>query len=326
MRKVKVALVGVGSWGGTQSLPAINEAGNLELVSWFDANSEIIAKYSNTIPVPPARSFEEIISNPQVEAVILIVPNHVHAQLAIQAAGWGKHVWVEKPIANTVQEADAMIQACEDAGVVLQVGHSLRRAPGIRIIKQAIEDGKIGDLAMIEAHQSHRGGWSLAPGMWRWYLDKCPGGPLNLLGIHQIDIFHYLAGPVAEVMAMTGKKFLECETEELTQVILRFKSGILGQIGDTYVTPPKTLTCVYGTKGWFEFDFWPYKLTYYDIDGKPETIMIERINLIADEFKEFGECILTGKKPETGGPEARAAVAVMQAALESARTGKLVKL
>lgn len=118
----------------------------------------------------------------------------------------GKHVWVEKPIANTVQEADAMIQACEDAGVVLQVGHSLRRAPGIRIIKKAVEDGKIGDLAMIEAHQSHRGGWSLAPGMWRWYLDKCPGGPLNLLGIHQIDIFHYLAGPVAEVMAMTGKK------------------------------------------------------------------------------------------------------------------------
>lgn len=89
MKKVKVALVGVGSWGGTQSLPAINEAGNLELVSWFDANPEIIAKYSNTIPVPPARSFEEILSNPQVEAVILIVPNHVHAQLAIQAAGWG---------------------------------------------------------------------------------------------------------------------------------------------------------------------------------------------------------------------------------------------
>ncbi|MDI6828875.1 MAG: gfo/Idh/MocA family oxidoreductase, partial [Armatimonadota bacterium] len=80
------------------------------------------------------------------------------------------------------------------------------------------------------------------------------------------------------------------------------------------------------TKGWFEFDFWPYKLTYYDIDGKPETIMIERVNLIADEFKEFGECILTGKQPETGGPEARAAVVVMQAALESARTGKLVKL
>lgn len=326
MRKAKVALVGLGSWGSTQSLPAINEAGNLELVSWFDSNPEVVEQYRSLISVPPARSFEELLDNPDIEGIILIVPNHVHAPLAIQAAGRGKHVWVEKPIANTVDEADQMIEAAENAGVTLQVGHSLRRAPGMRIIKKAIEEGKIGEVALIEAHQSHRGGWSLVPGVWRWYVDKCPGGPLNLLGIHQIDIFHYLVGAVDEVMALTGKKFLECETEEITEVIMRFKNGALGQIGDTYVTPPKTLTAIYGTEGWFEFDFWQYKLTYYDIEGKPEVTQVQRVNLIADEFREFGECILTGRQPETGGPEGRAAVAVLEAALESARTGRSVKL
>lgn len=326
MNKAKVALVGLGGWGGTQSLPAIAETGNLELVSWFDANPSTVEEFSAKIPVPPARSLEELLDNPDVEGIIFIVPNHVHASLAIQAAGRGKHVWIEKPIANTVEEADRMIKAAEDAGVVLQVGHSLRRAPGMRLIKKMVDDGKIGEIAMIEAHQSHRGGWTLTPDAWRWYSDKCPGGPLNLLGIHQIDIFHYLAGPVDEVMAMTAKKFLPCETEEMTEVIMRFKSGILGRIGDTYVTPPKTLTAVYGTEGWFEFDYWKYTLTYYDIEGKPEVTPIQRVNLIVDEFQEFGECITTGKRPETGGPEGRAAVAVMQAALESARTGRVVKV
>ena len=326
MRKAKIALVGLGGWGATQSLPAIEDAGNLELVSWSDANPDTVAQYTDKIAITPAGSFDEVLDNPEVEGVILIVPNHIHPLLATQVAGRGKHVWIEKPITNTVAEADKIIQAAEDAGVILQVGHSLRRTKGMRTIKKLIQEGKIGEVAMVEAHQSHRGGWTLTPDQWRWYSDKCPGGPLNLLGIHQIDNLHYLFGKVDEVTAMFSKRCLECEIDEITQVIVRFKNGILGQIGDTYITPPKTFIAVYGTTGWLEFNFLKNKLTYFDIDGKPEDIPVEHMNLIADEFREFGECIVTGKKPETGGPEGRAAVALMEAAIESARTGKTVKL
>ncbi len=326
MRKASVALVGLGGWGATQSLPAIAEAGNLELVTWYDANPETVERHREQIPVTPAGSFDEVVGNPEVEGVILVVPNHVHASLTVQAAGCGKHVWVEKPIANTLAEADSMIQACEDAGVILQVGHSLRRTQGMRRIKQMIQDGKVGEVASVEAHQSHKGGWTVTPEAWRWYNDKCPGGPLNLLGIHQIDNMHYLIGPSAEVTAMMGKKCLPCETDEISQVLIRFKNGVLGQIGDTYITPAKTFIAVYGTAGWLEFDFLRGRLTYFDTDGKPEDMPVESTNLIADELREFGECILTGKRPETGGAEARAAVAVMEAAIESARTGKTVKI
>lgn len=326
MRKAKVALVGLGGWGATQSLPALGEAGNLDLVTWFDANPDTVAEFRDQMPVPPAGSFEEIVGNPEVEGIILIVPNHVHESLAVQAAGRGKHIWIEKPIANTVAEADRMIQACEDGGVILQVGHCLRRANGMRLMKKMIRDGKIGELAMLEGHQSHRGGWTLTPEMWRWYNDKCPGGPLNLLGIHQIDNMHYLNGRAVEVSAMMSKRCLDCEIDEIAQVIIRFENGVLGCIGDTYITPPKTFTAAYGTDGWIEFDSLRNRLTYFDVDGKPEEIPVQAINLIADEFREFGECILTGKRPETGGAEGRAAVAVMEAAIESARTGKTVKI
>ena len=326
MKKAGIALVGLGGWGATQSLPSIAQAGNLDLVTWFDANPETINQCRGKIPLPPAGSLDEVLNDPAVEGVIFIVPNPVHAPLAIQAAGRGKHVWIEKPIANTIAEADSMIQACEDAGVILQVGHSLRRNPGMRLIKEMIQDGKIGELAMLEAHQSHRGGWTLTPEQWRWHNEKCPGGPLNLLGIHEIDNMHYLNGPSAEVTAMMAKKCLPCEIDEISQVIIRFKNGLLGQIGDTYITPAKTFIAVYGTSGWLELNFLRNSLTYFDMDGNPEAIPYAPINLIADEFKEFGECILTGKRPETGGPEARAAVAVMEAAIESARTGKAVKI
>lgn len=326
MKKAGIALVGLGGWGATQSLPAIAEAGNLDLLTWFDANPETVNQCKGAIPVPPAGSLGEVLDNPAVEGVIFIVPNHVHAPLTIQAAGRGKHVWIEKPIANTLAEADSMIQASEDAGVTLQVGHSLRRNPGMRLIKKMVGDGKIGEVATVEAHQSHRGGWTLTPEQWRWYNAKCPGGPLNLLGIHQIDNMHYLLGPSAEVTAMTAKKYLPCEIDEISQVIIRFTNGLLGSIGDTYITPAKTFIAVYGTNGWLELNFLRQTLTCFDMDGKPETIPYMPINLIADEFKEFGECILTGKRPETGGPEARAAVAVMEAAIESARTGRSVKI
>lgn len=326
MRKARVALVGLGGWGGAQSLPAITETGNLELVSWFDANPEITAEYRDKIPVPPAGSYDELLDNEDVEGIILIVPNHIHRQLATQAAGRGKHIWIEKPIANSVAEADAMIQACEDAGVILQIGHSLRRAPAMRLMKKMIQDGDIGELATIEAHQSHRGGWSLTPEMWRWYSDKCPGGPLNLLGIHQIDNMNYLVGDAVEVTAMASKRCLECEIDEIMQTTIRFKNGVLGQIGDTYITPGKTFIAAYGTTGWIEYNSLKNILTVFDISGKPEQIPVEAINLIADEFREFGECIVTGKRPETTGVEGRAAVAILEAAVESARTGKAVKL
>ena len=326
MRNVGVALIGLGSWGGSWSLPAIVRSGNLELVTWLDADPQTVERYRSQIQVPPARSFQEVLENPAVEGIILVVPNHVHVHLATEAAGWGKHVWVEKPIANTLAEADAMIQACEDAGVILQVGHSLRRSPAMRLAKKMVEDGRIGDLVMLEGHHSHRGGWTLTPQMWRWYNDKCPGGPLNVLGTHQIDTMHYIAGPSAEVTAIMTKKFREYEPDEITVVLMRFKNDALGCVSSTYVSPNKVFMSIYGTTGWLEVDFVRGRLTCFDIDSKPEDIPVGSLDALAEEFREFGECVLTGKRPETGGPEGRAAVAVLEAAIRSARTGKTVQV
>lgn len=322
--RVGVALIGLGGWGGSSSLPALEETENLELITWYDANPATVEEYRGRIVPQPAESYEEVLDNPQVDGVLLFVPNHLHRPLAVQAAEHGKHVWVEKPIANSVSEADEMIAACERMGVVLSIGHSLRRHPTVRLARKMIEEGKIGDLVMFDGHQSHRGGWSLTPDMWRWYADKCPGGPMNVLGIHQIDIMHYLVGPIAEAAGIMTKKYREYEAPEITAATLRFRNDLLGTVGCSYVSPQKTSANIYGTTGYIECRLDTNTITLYDIKAQPQTTTVNEHNLIAEEFGEFGQCILEGKRPETGGSEARAAVAVLEAIIESARTGRSV--
>lgn len=326
MKRVGIALVGLGGWGGGAGISAALAARYIRVVTWFDSNPEVIEQFRERIPVPPSASYEELLCNTEVEGVALFVPNHVHAPLAVQAAKFGKHVWIEKPIANTIAEADSIIEACKNSGVVLQVGHSIRRLPPIRRAKQMILEGAIGELVLAEGHHSHRGGWSLTAETWRSYNDKCPGGPMNVLGIHQIDCMHYLIGSSVEVTGMMTKRFREYEADEITAIIIHFENNCLGAISASYVSPAKTFVSIYGTTGYIECDLRLGTLTHYDVESKRTRVRFPRRNVVADELTEFANCIRTGAKPETGGHEARSAVAVLEAAIQSARTGKCVRI
>lgn len=324
MKKIGIALIGVSGFASVTN-GAARRAENLELIGWYDTNQASIDEFRGQTDIPMSRSYEELLKNPAVEAVVLVVPNPVHAELAVQAAGWGKHVWIEKPLSNTVAEADQIIKVCEDAGVVLQVGHCLRRYPCIRRAKKLIEEGSIGDLVAIEGHHSHRGGFGLTPERWRWYADKCPGGPMNVLGVHQIDTMHYIMGPSAEVSGMMVKKYMPYEADEITMVMIKFANGLLGTVTSTYITPSRTFMSIFGTEGYIQCNF-SGGLTLRSMDGSVIDIPVESTDVFVEQFEEFGNCINKGRKPETGGPEGRAAVAVLEAGIISSRTGKTVKL
>ena len=324
MSKIGVAVVGVGGWGGVPA-DAICANNKFELVAWYDTAQASIEDFQRKTSIPPSCSYEEMLDNPDIEAVVISVPNYIHASVAVQAAGRGKHVWIEKPLANTVAEADEIIQACEDSGVILQVGHCLRRYPCIRQAKKMVEDGVIGNLVAIEGHQSHRGGFGLTPEKWRWYADKCPGGPMNVLGVHQIDAMHYIMGPSAEVSGMFVKKYMPYEADEITAVLIKYKNGLLGTLLSTYITPGRTFISIYGTEGYLGVNFGG-TLTHHHRNGTVTDIPVDSCDVFQNQFEEFADCILKGRKPETGGPEGRAAVAVLESALISSRTGKTITL
>src|SRR5262249_26575418 len=155
--------------------------------------------FEREMGVPAAPDMKAILSNPEIRGVVLTVPNEQHLPLAEQVARSGKHVYTEKPIAQTLEDGLRIAALEAQHGISVTVGHSARLMAGIRMIRRRIDRGELGRVAFMEANFSNERALELTPQTWRWYKDRAPGGPLSQLAIHQFDILHYLGGEVSEV-------------------------------------------------------------------------------------------------------------------------------
>jgi predicted dehydrogenase len=343
---VRVALIGAGAWSGAVC-DAMMKSKKVELVTCFDIIPEKHQTLSDKFGCSYEASYEDVLKRNDIDAVHLISPNAVHAEQAILAARHGKHVFVEKPLANTIPDAEKTIAACQKANVVLMVGQHLRRLAGFRKLKALIDGGAIGEPIQVEANFSQNLGFALTPESFRWRGDDtgCPAGALMTLGIHHSDLLNYLLGPIETVFAYFNKLYIEAPVEDVNTTICQFKSGVLGYLGTNYASPKSCWVSVYGTEANLrctvtlqELPFEEYLLRWQMIDedtrlqifkkGKTggEDIALNVGNPILEEIDEFADCIRTGKKPETDGEGGVQALAYIRAAIESARTGKQAKI
>ena len=344
--KLKLALIGAGAWSGAVG-DVIMKSKKVQLVTCFDVNPQKRHALSQKFGCRQESSYEDVLKREDIEAVHLISPNAVHAEQAILAARHGKHVFVEKPIANTLTDAKKMIAACQKADVVLMVGHHLRRLAGFRKLKALIAGGTIGEPVQVEANFSQNLGFALTPESFRWRGDDsgCPAGALMTMGIHHADLLNYLLGPIESVFAYFNKLYIEAPVEDVTTTIFQFKSGILGYLGSNYASAKACWVYVYGTEANLlctvtlqQLPFEEYLLRWQMIDQdtrlqifkKDRTggadIALNAGNPILEEIDEFADCIRTGKKPETDGEGGVQALAYIRAAIESAHTGKQARV
>lgn len=345
-RAVRVGLVGIGSWSGVMA-DAVQRSEELELVACFSRTAEKRMAYSRRYGCDQEKSYEALLQREDIDGVLLITPNAVHAEQTELAARYRKHVFVEKPIANTLEDGKRMIDACREAGVVLMVGHDMRRLAGFRKIKELIDNGTIGKPVMAEANFSYNLGFELAADQWRWTADDsgCPAGSLMTMGIHHADTLIHLFGPIQSAFSYFSKLYIAAPVEDVTATVFRFQSGILGYLGSNYCSLKANHLSVYGTEANLRctialpnvpFDeylkIWPVvdrftQLTIFtsNQDGGRE-IPLPVGDPILEEVEEFADCIRTGAKPETDGPSSLAALALIRAAIESARTGQQVLL
>ena len=343
---VRVALIGAGAWSGAVC-NAMMKSKKVELVTCFDVIPEKHQALSGKFGCSYEASYEDVLKRNDIDAVHLISPNAVHAEQAILAARHGKHVFVEKPLANRISDAKNTIAACQKANVVLMVGQHLRRLAGFRTLKALIDDGAIGEPIQVEANFSQNLGFALTPESFRWRGDDtgCPAGALMTLGIHHADLLNYLLGPIDTVFAYFNKLYIEAPVEDVNSAICQFKSGVLGYLGTNYASPKSCWVYVYGTEANLrctvtlqELPFEEYLLRWQMIDedtrlqifkkGKAggEDITLNVGNPILEEIDEFADCIQNGKKPETDGEGGLQALAFIRAAIESARTGKQARI
>jgi predicted dehydrogenase len=339
---VKLGIVGLGRWARVLARAARN-SDKLKIVSGFSRSEEKRAAFERETGVPAAPDMKTLLANPDIKGVILTVPNEQHLPLAEQVARAGKHVYTEKPIAQTLEDGLKIAALEREHGVSVTVGHSARLMAGIRIIRERIDRGELGRVAFMEANFSNERALELTPQTWRWYRDRAPGGPLSQLAIHQFDVLHFLGGEIAEVSSMASKLSpVGAEVDDQSMTLLKFADGKVGYVGSCWTAPGIFAVRVFGSKGLmhYEIDFgtWdtPHLLHQASVlyiqrgkDGwaKREEIPLPESDMFRAELEMFAESCASGKANELTAHNGNVAVAIVYAALRSIeRKGQCVRV
>ena len=326
MTPVRVAAVGVGGWGRTLADAAGRDTG-LAIVACTSRSADNRTAFAKTYACRDLPSYNAVLADPEVEGVLITTPHSVHAEQVMAAARAGKHVFVDKPFTLTVVDARRATEACRQAKVVLAVGHQRRRQAASRAMKKLVDEGALGKVAQVEGNFSVNIGFTLKPGMWRTVREETPGGAMTNLGIHHVDTFQYLLGPIARAMAFSRRVALTgVEIDDTTSIIFEFASGSLGYLGTSWVHANRTqVITLHGTQAqaWSEADG-SRLLVARRGEAEPTIVPLTPVDPLVEELAEFARCVREGTRPEVGGPEATAAIAVLEAIVESAQTGRAV--
>lgn len=311
-----VGVVGVGMMGQhhVRVYSKLAKEGKVELVGIADANFERakeIAKKFGTIPYADYRE----LARENLDAVDIAVPTSLHREVALEFIGAGTSVLVEKPIADTVENAEEIINAADENGVTLMVGHIERFNPAVLKLRELIERGELGKVVTISAKR-------VGPMATR-IRDV---GIIIDLGVHDMDVISYLFGEkIKSVYARAGNVLHPAGVEDHALIALCFEKGT-GIVETNWLTPHKTRTLnVVGTGGIAYLDYIEQSLKLYNHEWVKEA-KIEKREPLRNEIEHFIKCVETGKRPIVDGEVGLHALKVALLAQESARTGKVLEV
>lgn len=332
--KVRLAPVGLGRWARVLARGA-RRGDVIELASCFSRDAERRHAFQEEFGIPrAAASYEELLADPEIEGVIVTTPNDTHRDVMLQALEAGKAVYTDKPIAHTLDDAVAIARAGDEAGLPLAVGHSARRLAGCRIMRNWIQDSRLGDVSLAEANFSNERGLELTPQAWRYFADKSPGGSMIQLGVHHADNLQFLLGPVRSVSAHARQLFTKAEVPDAVIALLEFESGALGYLGAGWASPGVYTLNLQGTKAnlRFDLDFTHWHeghladehstlLSQRYGESERSAVALHQTDMYREELEEFALAIRGEATIEVGAPEAIRALAVVHAALVSSQRG-----
>ncbi|WP_159885061.1 Gfo/Idh/MocA family protein [Paenibacillus puerhi] len=339
MTKLKVAVIGCGSIARVRHIFEYSLLPQVELVAFCDLNEERAQKFADQYGGKVYTDYRTLLEEVKPDAVSVCTPNAIHAEVTIAAAKVGAHVLVEKPMAATTAEADAMIQAAEAAGVHLMVGHNQRLMPPHVKAKEILESGKLGKVLTFRTSFGHPGPerWSV-DGRESWFFRKPEAvmGAMGDLGVHKSDLIRWLlADEVSEVAAFVDTRHKEgTDVDDNATCILRMKSGAIGTLvaSWTYYKGEDNSTVLWCENGVMKIGTDPQDQVIVELrDGTIEKYNVGGIStneqqLTSGVIREFVEGILSGTPPRISGEEGKRSLNVILAAFESQDTGKIVSL
>jgi len=326
MEPLRVACIGMGWWSDVLA-DAMQRSKKLKIVACYTRSEDKRKAFAAKYGCAAAPSYEHILKDRSIEAIVNTTPNDVHLETTRAAAAAGKHVFLDKPIANSVSEGRAITEACRRAGVVLALGYQRRRESHFRWIRHQIDAGAFGKLVNAEANISRDRLGQIDLKSWRYTAAGMPGGVMLQIGIHYADVLEYLLGPVKAVNGRFAQLVLPGDNPDVASMVLEHENGALSTLNASYASASEYyLMNIYGKEASAYYDL-HQGLRLLKRGNKSATqIVCPRNDTFVEELEEFAGAARGDGKPEMGGEGATASLAVIRAGIVSAREGRRVEV
>ena len=323
---VRVGCVGMG-WRSDVLADAIKRSGKLKIVSCYTRSGEKRQAFASKYDCRPAPSYEALLEDRTIEAVINTTPNNAHLETTRAAAQAGKHVFLDKPIANTIADARGLTQACREAGVILALGYQRRRESHFRWVRRQIEAGVFGKLVNAEANISRDRFGKIDLSSWRYTAEGMPGGVMLQIGIHYTDVLEYLIGPIKAVSGRLAQLVLPGDNPDVASLVLEHENGALSTLNASYASASEYYAMnIYGKEASAYYDL-HHGLRFLKRGTEHATpVGCEKNDAIVEELEEFARSVRGDGEPEMNGERSTASLAVLLAGIKSAREGRCVEV
>ncbi|GBF05080.1 glucose-fructose oxidoreductase [Deinococcus aerius] len=334
-RRVGYAIVGIGELSAGELIPAARTSEHAYVAALVTSEPEKGRAFARAYDltdddVYTYDRFEDLKDREDVEAVYIVLPNSLHREYVERAARMGKHVLCEKPLSVNAAEAQAMVDACREAGVLLMTAYRCQYTPHHWAARDAVQGGKLGRVKLLD---SIHGQVEDDPEAWRLKRDLAGGGPLPDVGIYCLNTIRFVLGQEPEWVFATlhqpGGDERFREVEESVSFMLGFPGGVVANCLTSYGTQKTATLRVLGEGGTVlmdpAFTYQGLSLTISDGQGdfQPKLPDEDQFGL---EMDHFARCIRGGKTPWTPGEEGVQDHRIMDAIYESARSGQVVRL
>ena len=323
---IRVASLGLGWWSDVLA-DAVSRTPALEIAACYTRSEDKRAAFAEKYGCRAAGSYEEILMDDSIRGIINTTPNSVHLATVAQAAAAGKHVFLDKPIANTIADGLAIERICAAAGIVLSVGYQRRRESHFRWIRHEIDAGRFGKLIQAEANISRDRLDKIDTTSWRYRASGMPGGVMLQIGIHYSDVLEMLLGPVRRVSAVTAQLVLPGDNPDVANLILEHDSGAVSNLTASYASASEYyMLNVYGKEASAYYDLFGGLRHLRRGDNQATPVPCGKNDTLVEELEEFAACIRGTATPEVSALRATESLAVIHAGIRSASEGRPVEV
>lgn len=329
---MKAAVIGLGWWGKV-IVKNLTNSKKINVICGVDQDLSSLSDFGKEHKIELRDSYESVLEDQDIDAVILATPNRLHHIHIIQAAEAGKQIFCEKPLSLSSKDAKDAIEVCNKRGIVLGLGHERRYESAMKSLFQHVRNGDIGNVLHVETNFSHDLFKTLDKDNWRFSPIDAPGGGFTARGIHLTDFMVHMFGRAKKVYSTMSSIAYEKPRIDTMSANIEFLNGITGIVSVSIATPFYGRYTVFGDKGWIE----AREINNFEHDDPGELVLCKEggnrivtshahTNTVLENFECWHDAVVNGEKYPISTDEMIANIEIFEAIVKSGETREVVEI